>query len=260
MSRAEPRIALGGAPVLPPEPPVTLLLPLSHAPIHLKDLTIRRSGREALSRLTLTLTEHRIGIVGRNGSGKSTLARAIAGLETPVAGSLSVAGVDPARDRRSAVGRIGLLFQNSDHQIFLPTVSEEICFGLVQQGMTRSEARDRAGAVLARNGRADWADRPVAMLSEGQRRFLCLMAVLAMEPDVIMLDEPFNGLDLPTTWQLESWLATLSQQVILITHDPERLAGYDRAIWLEAGAVAGDGPPDGVLPAYLGEMRKVSAT
>lgn len=258
MSRGGAALALQGGPVpsrrsVPAEP-----VPPVSPQIDLSDLTVRRAGRVALDGVTLTLSERRIGLVGANGSGKSTLARVIAGLLPPDGGTVRIGGKDPHRDRRAAVDAIGLLFQNSDHQIFLPTVSEELCFGLLQKGMPKAQAREVAHRVLADSGRADWAERPVSMLSEGERRFLCLMSVLAMEPGVILLDEPFNGLDLPTTWYLERWLATLTQQVVMISHDPERLAGYDRVLWLERGRVAMDGQPEAVLAAYLDAMRQRS--
>ncbi|WP_163850026.1 energy-coupling factor ABC transporter ATP-binding protein [Pseudooceanicola aestuarii] len=221
-----------------------------------QDLRVTRGGRVVLDGITLSLTQRRIGIIGRNGSGKSTLARTLAGLQRPDTGQVRIAGIDPVRDRRGMLDRLGILFQNPDHQIFMPSVAEELAFGLIQQGHGRAAARDRVHTLLAEHHRADWADRPVTALSEGQRRYLCLMSVLAMEPRTILLDEPFAGLDLPTSWHLDRVLAGLAQQLVLITHDPRNLEGWDRVIWLDGGRIAGDGPASEITAQYLDAMRR----
>jgi biotin transport system ATP-binding protein len=214
-------------------------------------------GRVILHDLTAYLTESRIGILGRNGSGKTTLLRLLAGLIAPTSGRLRLEGFDPAHDRKAALGAIGILFQNPDHQIIFPTVEEELAFGLLQQGLARSEAADRVAEILARHGRGHWAKVSVATLSQGQRHFLCLMAVLLMGPRTILLDEPFSGLDLPTQARLTRELAALPQRLITITHDPAALAGYDRALWLEAGRIRRDGPVAEVVPEFRAEMARL---
>jgi len=224
--------------------------------IRLDGASVRLSGKLVLPPLTLNLTEHRIGIVGRNGSGKSTLLRLLAGLIAPVAGSVRVDGIDPARDRAGALRRLGILFQNSDHQILFPTVLEELTFGLVQMGTPAAKAASRAEALLRNQGRADWAKAATATLSQGQRHWLCLMAVLLMEPATILLDEPFAGLDLPTQTRLARAFAALPQRLITISHDPDSVQGHDRILWLEGGQIAADGPPETVLPAFRAEMLR----
>lgn len=228
--------------------------------LEISNLTVRRGGRVVLEDISLTIREQRVGIIGRNGSGKSTFARALAGLQKPEQGSVRIDGIDPLRDRRGVLDRVGILFQNPDHQIFMPTVIEELTFGLHQQGKSKPEALRIAQTVLQEHGRADWQDRPVAMLSEGQRRYLCLMAVLAMGPGTILLDEPFAGLDLPTSWHLESWLDKLSQRLILISHDPRNLTNFDRVIWLEEGRIAADGPAGEIMNSYLDAMKRLAGT
>jgi biotin transport system ATP-binding protein len=214
------------------------------------------AGKPILSDLSLQLTEARIGIVGHNGAGKTTLLRLIAGLIAPTSGTVRVAGLDPARDRKGLVHGLGILFQNPDHQIIFPTVLEEISFGLRQQGHDATTAREKAQEVLARFGRADWGPAPVTALSQGQRHFLCLMSVLAMEPATILLDEPFAGLDLPTIARLRRSLEALPQRLITITHDPATLAGYERILWLWQGRVHADGGPE-VLERYSAEMARL---
>lgn len=216
------------------------------------------AGKDLLAGVTLRLTERRIAVVGRNGSGKSTLLRLMAGLLAPTAGTVRVDGLDPAADRRAMLSRLGILFQNPDHQILFPTVEEELAFGLVQQGRSRAEARAAARALLAREGRAHWAEAPVTALSQGQRQVVCLLAVLAMEPATILLDEPFSGLDLPTAARMGRWFAGLPQRLVIVTHDPAVAAAAERVVWLEEGRIAADGAPDAVLPAYETAMARLA--
>ncbi|SOB94438.1 energy-coupling factor ABC transporter ATP-binding protein [Rhodobacter maris] len=228
------------------------------AGIEIENVRLAREEQSVFAGLNLRLVERRIGVVGRNGAGKSSLIRLMAGLMAPQAGRVRVAGVDVAQDRHAALHTVGILFQNPDHQIIFPVVIEEIAFGLEQMGLTRAEARARARAVLARHGREDWAERLCHTLSQGQRQLLCLMAVLAMEPRWIFFDEPFASLDMPTALAIEARIAALEQNVVLVTHDPARVAGFDRILWLEGGAVAADGAPDDVLPRYSAAMEALA--
>ena len=225
--------------------------------IKLTDAGFAVAGKVVLADLNLDLTEARIGIVGRNGSGKTSLLRLIAGLVAPTSGAVLVAGLDPAKDRRAMLGQIGILFQNPDHQILFPTVGEELAFGLTQQGLSRGEAMDRVRKLLAAEGRGHWENAATHTLSQGQRQYLCLLAVLAMEPEWLLLDEPFAALDLPTQARLRRRLDGLAQRVIIISHDPVAVARADRVIWLEAGRVKGNGAPGRVLPAFQDEMARI---
>lgn len=226
------------------------------AKIEFESVSYAKGGREIIAPLSLSLTEQRVGVVGRNGSGKSTFARLMAGLIAPDSGTIRVCGVDVWKDRKDAVGVIGVLFQNPDHQILFPTVQEELAFGLRQLGQDKSAATAGAHAVLERFGRGDWAERTTHGLSQGQRHLVCLMAVLAMAPRVIVLDEPFAGLDLPTRMHLGRELDGLSQTVVQITHQTETLRDYDRVLWIDAGRIAADGPPEQVLPCFEAEMLR----
>ena len=225
--------------------------------IRLETGPVMLGGKTILHPLRLELTERRIGIVGRNGSGKTTLLRLIAGLIAPASGQVLIDGIAPYADRKAALTRIGILFQNPDHQILFPTVEEELAFGLRQQGLAQAQAMAAAQAALAAEGRAHWAKAPVSTLSGGQRHYLCLLAVLLMQPGTILLDEPFAGLDLPTIARLSRRLAALPQRLITISHDPAAVATADRVIWLEAGRVRQDGPAAAVLPAFTAEMARI---
>ena len=212
-------------------------------------------GQSVIDNLSFGVGDSRIGVIGANGSGKSTLARLIAGLIKPDTGSVMVNGVDVYHDRKGALDTVGIIFQNPDHQIIFPTCTEEIAFGLTQKGMKRKDADIRARAVLGEHGRGDWADRLAHQLSQGQRHYLCLMAVLAMAPDVIVLDEPYAGLDLVTSTQLQRALASLDQQVVMITHDTDLLSTFDRVIWMDQGEILANDTPDQVIPKFISEMK-----
>ncbi|MDR0808172.1 MAG: energy-coupling factor ABC transporter ATP-binding protein [Gemmobacter sp.] len=226
------------------------------AGIELSGVEFVVQGKTILHGVSLSLTARRVGIIGRNGSGKTTLLRLIAGLVAPTSGTLRVAGRDPARERQAMLAEIGILFQNPEHQIIFPTVEEELTFGLHQMGRA-DEAAARVQAMLAAEGRAHWAGAPVSALSQGQKQWLCLMAVLLMAPRRLLLDEPFAALDLPTQARLRRRLADLPQQIITISHDPEAVADCDRVIWIEAGTVAMEGAPEAVLPAFRAEMTRL---
>jgi len=225
--------------------------------IEVTQACVTRDGVRIFDGLSLSMRERRVGVVGRNGSGKSTLLRLIAGLQPLEAGAVRVDGVDVLRDRAAAIRRVGILFQNPDHQIIFPTVEEELAFGLRQLGLGRAAAGAQAHAVLTEHGVADWATRRTHELSHGQKHLLCLLSVLAMAPGVVLLDEPFTGLDIPTTMRLRARLDGLAQQVVLSTHDPALLEGFDRVIWLEDGRVVDDGPAVPLLQRFTARMRQM---
>ncbi|MFD2813501.1 AAA family ATPase [Paracoccus aerius] len=108
--------------------------------------------------------------------------------------------------------------------------------------------------MLQRFGKAHWAGAATHSLSQGQKQLLCLMSVLAMRPGVIVMDEPFSGLDIPTRMQLMRYLDGIDAQVVMVTHDPAQLRGFDRILWLEQGQLVADGPPADVLPHFEARM------
>lgn len=227
-------------------------------PIHVQTgAVIVPGGRRILGPLALDLGEARIAVIGRNGSGKTSFMRLLAGLIRAESGAVTIAGADMYKDRREAVSQIGILFQNPDHQILMPTVAEELAFGLTQKGVSRSEARRLVLDRLAAEGRSHWAEAATATLSGGQKQYLCLLAILLMEPGTLLLDEPYTGLDLPTSLQLRRQLAALPQRLITIGHDPAELMAQERVLWFEDGAIRMDGPASAVLPAYIAAMTRL---
>ncbi|WP_029005102.1 energy-coupling factor ABC transporter ATP-binding protein [Azorhizobium doebereinerae] len=228
--------------------------------IALRDVWLDRGDAPLFRGLDLTLGERRIGLVGANGSGKSSLLRLINGLIVPARGEITVAGLDARAHRRDLPGRVGFVFQNVDHQILFPTVREEVAFGLAEQGLPRAEARAGAERLLAAHGCAGWGERAVEELSEGQKQLVCILAAIAPGPPILAMDEPLASLDLATRLSLLARLRALPQQILMASHDLDLLADFDRIVWLEAGAVAGDGPPREVLPRYRAHEMARAAT
>lgn len=229
----------------------------AHCDIEFKQVSYRMGDVNLLEDLSFTTDQNRIGIVGRNGSGKSTLARLLCGLIEPSAGTVRIAGVNVARDRHQAIRMVGMLFQNPDHQIIFPTVEEELSFGLEQLGTVRVEARKKAHEALASFGVTDWAEKSVSVLSQGQRHLVCLIAVLLMKPRLVILDEPYAGLDIPTTMQLTRYLDDVDAVVVHISHQPEILLNYERIVWIEKGRLVMDDGPSTVLPAFTQRMQQL---
>ena len=225
--------------------------------IQFENVSLSLNARELLKGVSLDIQEQRVGVIGRNGSGKTSFARLLCGLLAPSSGRVRVNGNDLFKHRAAALKTVGILFQNPDHQIIFPTVLEELSFGLTQQGQRKTEAMQNATKILQQFDRLDWAERTIATLSQGQRHLVCLLSVLAMAPPLLVLDEPFAGLDLPTKTYLQNLLYGLDQSVLHITHDLQALAEYERVIWLEKGQVAGDGLPKNIIPAFENAMAQV---
>lgn len=227
--------------------------------LHLDAVDLILDGKTILHDLSLRSDARRLAVLGRNGSGKSTLARVIAGLQPATQGTVRVAGVEVAKDRRGALGAVGILFQNPDHQIIFPTVGEELAFGLTQMGQDKATVAQTVAQTLARFGKSGWQDAAIHQLSQGQRQLVCLMAILAMAPKVIVLDEPFAGLDIPTAMHLSRVLATAQAALVHITHDPQTVATYDHALWLDGGAIRMQGAAAPVARAYTEAMQQLGA-
>ena len=192
------------------------------------------SGVEVLADLSFTLRgEEKVGIVGSNGSGKTTLLHIIMGLLKPEAGQLEIFG-QPVCDEKGFSQirrRIGLLFQDSDDQLFSPTVLEDVTFGPLNLGKPKAEAIDIARKTLAYLGLADFEDRVTFKLSGGEKRLVSLATVLAMEPEILLLDEPINGLDTKTQEIITDILARLELSYLIISHDIDFLADTTNALY-----------------------------
>ncbi|MFD2172578.1 energy-coupling factor ABC transporter ATP-binding protein [Rhodobacter lacus] len=207
----------------------------------LTDLEIRRDERAVISHATLTLKAgERLAIVGPNGAGKTTLLRAVVGLERAAAGAVSLFGETCRTEAEFRKGRrrIGFLFQDSDDQLFCPSVVEDVAFGPLNLGASEAEARATALEALAGLGLEHLAERFTHRLSGGEKRLVCLAGLFAMRPDVLLLDEPTNGVDAENGARLRAALAGFAGAMILVSHDDAFVAELaTRAMSLRAGVL-----------------------
>ena len=164
----------------------------------------------------------RVGLIGPNGSGKTTLLALIVGLIRPTAGQVEVFGKVRSReaDFHEVRGRVGLLFQDADDQLFCPTVAEDVAFGPLNlfPKRPRREVRQIVARTLDSLGLAGYEDRITYRLSGGEKRLVALATVLAMEPEVLLLDEPTSGLDDEATERVEQILDRLPQAMLIVSH------------------------------------------
>lgn len=188
------------------------------------------TARTVLRDVSVRLTEPRVGVIGANGSGKSTFARLLNGLVLPTSGSVRVDGMSTADDGREVRRRVGFCFTDPDAQIVMPTVAEDVAFGLRRRKLPRTEVEARVAQALTAYGLDGHADHPAHLLSGGQKQLLALASVLVTEPDLLVMDEPTTLLDLRNARHIADVVATLPQQVVLVTHHLELLEGFDRVL------------------------------
>ncbi len=218
--------------------------------IDLCDVRHDFDGVPVLQGLSLRLAERRVAVIGDNGSGKSTLARMLNGLLLPRAGQVRIDRVSTRDDPAAARAAVGLVFQNPEHQIVMPTVEEDLAFGPRNMNLPRAEVATRVDDLLSRYGLAEKRTQPAHLLSGGEKKLLSILSVVVMQPRTIVFDEPMTSLDRRNRARIARVIAELPQQVITITHDLDLVADYDRAILLAAGAVVADGAPRDVIARY----------
>lgn len=204
-------------------------------------------GPAALQGLSLSIAEGEfVALLGQNGSGKTTLAKHFNGLLRCTRGQVLLRGEVIADKPVSQLARsVGYVFQNPDHQIFNPTVREELAVGPRNLGLSDSEIAQRVDDTIAAFGLERYADRQPAILSFGLRRKVSVAAVFTMQPSILILDEPTAGLDHKSTTDLMQQICSLHQQgrtIILITHDMRLVADYvPRCLILQAGQLMVEG-------------------
>lgn len=191
---------------------------------------------------TLHQGDH-IGLLAPNGSGKTTFFHMIMGLIRPEKGHINIFG-SPATREKDFVGirqRIGLLFQDADDQLFCPTVLEDVAFGPLNMGKRKSEAIAVARKILGFLGLSEYEQKITFHLSGGEKRLVSLAAVLAMEPEVLLLDEPLTGLDVRTRKAIHDILQEIGLSYIIISHNIEFLASTTSRIFtFEEGKIVLD--------------------
>ncbi|MDQ3958584.1 MAG: energy-coupling factor ABC transporter ATP-binding protein [Actinomycetota bacterium] len=207
-------------------------------------------GHPALSRVDLTIAAgERVALLGPNGAGKTTLALHLNGILSPREGSVAIGGLPvDKRNIREIRRRVGIVFQDPDDQLFMTSVRDDVAFGPANLGLHGAALSGRVDRALAATGMSGVAARPPHHLSFGQRRRVALATVLAMEPDVLVLDEPTSNLDPAGRRELAGILETLPATLLLITHDlPYALQLCERSAVMFGGAVVAEGPTVDVL-------------
>lgn len=202
--------------------------------INLTDISFAYPGSApVLDKVNLRLHQgERVGLIGPNGSGKTTLLHIIMGLLKPSSGSVEIFGktVRQEKDFGSVRQRIGLLFQDADDQLFNPTVLEDVAFGPLNLGKSQDEAIEIAQGTLESLGLTGVEDRVTYKLSGGEKKLVSLAAVLAMEPEVLLLDEPTTGLDETTEKRIVEILKGLDLSYIFVSHNIDMLVEATRHV------------------------------
>lgn len=195
--------------------------------IELRDIGFSYGTHNVLKNLNLTLHEgERIGVMGTIGSGKTTLLHLAVGLLKPSTGSIHAFGSQRITedDFHEVRRRAGLVFQDPDDQLFCPTVIEDVAFGPLNLGKSAEEARRIARGALQNVGLAGFDERITYKLSGGEKRLAAIATVLAMEPDVLLLDEPTASLDKPSLDRIVKTLNSLPHSLIVVSHEPDFLS------------------------------------
>jgi cobalt/nickel transport system ATP-binding protein len=207
-------------------------------------------GSQALYGVDLTIERgERVALLGPNGAGKTTLVMHLNGIHAAQHGSVSIGRLPVVKEHlREIRRRVGIVFQDPDDQLFMPTVREDVAFGPANLGMKGAELEERVLSALEAVGMEDFADRAPHHLSFGQRRRVSVATVLAMEPEILVLDEPSSNLDPAGRRELADILRSLEITMLMVTHDlPYALELCPRALVMNRGVIVGDGPTVEIL-------------
>ncbi len=219
--------------------------------VAVEDLTFSYpNGHAVLDQLSMTVKPgEKVALLGPNGAGKTTLALHLNGVLELQAGSIKVNGIPINEDNLSEIRRrVGMVFQNADDQLFMPTVREDVAFGPANLGLTKEQQAERVREALDAVDAIDFVDRTPHHLSGGEKRRVAIATVLAMHPDVLVLDEPTSGLDPFGRRELTNLLKSLDLTQLVITHDlPLALELCPRSVIISNGRVVADGPTPEVL-------------
>lgn len=207
-------------------------------------------GTPALDGISLTIAPgESVAVVGANGVGKSTLLALLTGLLEPAAGSIHIGGIRLGRSSLAEIRRsLGMVFQDSDDQLFMPTAVEDVAFGPLNLGLPPEAVEQRVAQALARVGASDLRERSPHRLSGGEKRAVAIATVLAMEPAVLLLDEPSANLDPRARRRLIRLLQGLAHTRLVATHDLDLVLDLcERTLVMAAGQIVADGPTDRIF-------------
>jgi cobalt/nickel transport system ATP-binding protein len=206
-------------------------------------------GRAALTGLSLTIARgETVALIGPNGAGKSTFLLHLNGI-LHSDGALEVLGKTVGgRNLRWLRGRVGLVFQNPDDQLFSPTVFDDVAFGPINMGLPEAEVRHAVELALEAVGMSGCEARPPHHLSWGERKRVAIASVLSMGPEIVAFDEPTSNLDPRSRWGLIKLIRTLAATRIIATHDLDMVRRLcSRTIILDRGRIVADGPTQDIL-------------
>jgi len=202
-------------------------------------------GTAALDKISFAIAHgESVALAGENGAGKSTLLRHFTGCLLPASGTLTASGLAVKKNTLPAVRRaVGMVFQNPDDQLFMPTVFEDVAFGLANAGVPALELEAQVMTALETVGAAHLRARPPYRLSQGEKRSVAIAGVLALKPDILVMDEPTSNLDPLSRRRLIKLLKTFSHTKVIATHDLDfALEVCGRAMIIHKGRIAADGP------------------
>lgn len=210
-------------------------------------------GNQALRGVSLTIARgERVALLGPNGAGKTTLVMHLNGILTPSSGGIEIADdtldVSDKEVVKRVRQRVGIVFQDPDDQLFMPTVYEDVAFGPTNMGLSKDEIERRSTAALEMVGMLDVRDRAPHHLSFGQRRRVAVATVLAMEPEILILDEPSSNLDPASRRELSEILLSLDVTILMVTHDlPYAFEICGRSLILNQGRIVADDSTANIL-------------
>ena len=218
---------------------------MSHHLVEMRHVTFTYpDGTAALQDVSFRITHgESVALIGENGAGKSTLLLHLNGFLTPMSGSVRVGDLPVMKSTLPAIRRsIGMIFQHPDDQLFMPTVQDDVAFGPLNLGLPPEEVEARVANALTLVGMAYVAKKPPYRLSEGQKRSVAIATVLALEPNMLIMDEPSSNLDPKSRRNLINLLRTFTHTKIIATHDLEMaLDVCERTMIMHQGRIAADG-------------------
>ena len=190
-----------------------------------------------------------VGLIGANGAGKSTIMKLLLGLLGPDSGKVLIDGIEVKKDTLGDIrAKLGFVLQNSDNQMFMPTVYEDMIFGPLNYGLPRAEADRRVDEVLGRLGLEYLKNRYNHKISGGEKRMAAIATILAMEPEAILMDEPTSALDPYNRRIVINTIKGLPQTRMIASHDLDMILDTcDRVIHISGGSIAADGPAREIL-------------
>ncbi len=199
------------------------MLKSNQSPLIIENLTFAYpEQKQILTGINLTIEKgERVAILGKTGAGKSTLLENLMGLKIPNSGNIFIQGLKLEKKNLKEIRkRVGFAFQNPEDQLFMPTILEDVMFGLLNYEVPRLEAKEKGELLLDKFGLIEYRNKSVHQLSGGQKRLVALASILALDPAILILDEPTNGLDPSWRRELAQVLLNLPIEVLLIaSHD-----------------------------------------